>query len=97
VRVHDGGVGSGVLGDPLVPCKSRPQVALARSIVAILEAYNVRIPASGPISDADAGPLPLVVLATLCAAGLLNRPVADAAAPTAKPSPYARTPRIVAA
>lgn len=87
--------GTGVGGDPLIPLKHRPQVALARSVIAILEAHRVMVPHFGPMSAESCRDLPLCVVATLCAAKLLDRAAVDVPiAPAVRSSPYGRTPRL---
>jgi hypothetical protein len=75
VRIADEGPGGGLgRSDPLVPVRNRPQLALSRSIIKILEDYHVVIPPYGPIATEQCFELPLAVLAVLCQAGLLIRP-----------------------
>lgn len=86
--------GTGINGDWLIPLRNRPQIALSKSIIAILEGYGVTVPTSGPISVEHCRALPVAVLVVLASAGLLPRPVdVPPAVPLTKPSPYGRVPR----
>lgn len=66
--------GTEINGDPLRVLRHRPQIAIQASVLDLLKAYRVEIPAFGLIPAEQTRDLPLALLTVLAAAGLVGRP-----------------------
>lgn len=60
--------------DHLVKLRQRPRIALARTIVALLDEHHVEIPSAGMIDPAQIATLPAWIVVPLISAGLLPMP-----------------------